>query len=115
MTAYRVASPYVTIRVPDVTGKAVMLGFHVNTVLPPGANVEDVERLLRKGMIVAVDESGPVVDEAAKAAYEAAEAEALKAVDDEAAAMVAAAEQESPPADPPAAPAKSAGKTTGKA
>jgi hypothetical protein len=56
VTQYKVLAPYVTIRVlDDVSGSDVLLGYYAGAPVPPNANREDVERLVRKGMVVAAD------------------------------------------------------------
>lgn len=53
----KVTAAYVTVRVPNLAGQEVLGEFFQDAVLPEKANREDVERLLRKGMAVEVDET----------------------------------------------------------
>lgn len=48
---YVVTAPYVTLKVKDLTGQEAVLGFYESGTLPDGANKDDVERLIRKGMV----------------------------------------------------------------
>lgn len=58
---FKVLAPYVTMRVKDAsTGSHVLLGFYAGAPVPEAAVQEDVDRLVRKGMVV--DESAPEAD-----------------------------------------------------
>lgn len=50
-----VAAPYVTLKVKDQQGQDVTLGFYEGAILPDSANAGDLERLVRKGMVVDTD------------------------------------------------------------
>lgn len=52
---YRVTAPLVNARTRDVIGNWVLRAFQVDGWLPEDSHPEDVERLLRKGMIAQVD------------------------------------------------------------
>jgi len=55
-TEYKVLAAYVTFRVADpVSGGDVLLGYYAGAPVPPNANPEDVERLVRKGYLVEAD------------------------------------------------------------
>ena len=83
MARYQVTAPYVLVKLNTFTGPEVR-GFDRNVVLPEEADDDDVQRLLRKGMIAEFD--GPDVgaiapphmeaDQAAEGAQAAAEAQA---------------------------------------
>jgi regulator of protease activity HflC (stomatin/prohibitin superfamily) len=93
--AYRVTSPYVTLKVLDqITGSWTTLGYYVNALLPTNANAEDVERLLRKGMVEKL--GGPAAKQAdqQRAEEERAAAEKLKQATEEAEAASKAAADE---------------------
>jgi hypothetical protein len=82
-TRYQVVRPYVTVKLNTFAGVEVR-GFYQNAVLPAEADPDDVEKLLRKGMIAEFDgpETGAVgaphmdPDEAAEGAQAAADAAA---------------------------------------
>lgn len=66
--AYQVTSAYATLRIPDDRGQEVLIGFYQDAILPANVNREDLERHVRKGMVVKVDllvpeASEPVVAE----------------------------------------------------
>jgi hypothetical protein len=50
-----VAAPYVTLKVKGQQGQDVTLGFYEGAILPDGADSDDLERLIRKGMVVEAD------------------------------------------------------------
>lgn len=80
---YRVTAPYVTLRLRDeLAGGWSGRGFHLNSLLPEGANEDDVARLLRKGMIAELDipaPAEPVEDKSAAEKPEPAKAAPAKA------------------------------------
>jgi hypothetical protein len=93
--SYRVTSPYVTLRVLDQnTGSWTTLGFYENAPVPANAHAEDVERLLRKGMIEKV--AGPAAKQAEQQRVEEEKAaeERLKQANAEAEAAAKAAADE---------------------
>ncbi len=61
-TRYRVIAPYVTARSPGSAftigdrRPVQIFGYHRDVVLPPDVPAEDIERLLRKGMIAEVSQ-----------------------------------------------------------
>jgi hypothetical protein len=66
VTAYRVIAPYVTLKVRNDQGQVVLREFYVNAPVPAAADPENVDRLLRKGMLAALDAPAePVVERAA--------------------------------------------------
>lgn len=54
---HKVVSAYATLRVPNDLGQAVLVGFYENAILPAGVNQDDLDRHVRKGMVV--EEAAP--------------------------------------------------------
>ncbi|MBM0277816.1 hypothetical protein [Micromonospora tarensis] len=50
--SHRVVSAYATLRVPNDLGQEVLVGFYENAILPAGVNRDDLDRHVRKGMVV---------------------------------------------------------------
>lgn len=63
--AHQVVSAYATLRVPNDFGQEVILGFYKDAILPADVNRDDLERHIRKGMVVKV--AGPAAEPAAEA------------------------------------------------
>jgi hypothetical protein len=97
--AYRVVSPYVTLKILDQnTGSWTTRGFHAGGILPADANVEDVERLHRKGMLEKLARpEAKQVDQQRAEEEKAAEAALKQANDDAQAASKAAADEAKAP------------------
>jgi len=51
MSGYRVAAPYVTLKVEDANGQEVVQGFYAGAVVENVVSGEDLDRQVRKGLV----------------------------------------------------------------
>jgi hypothetical protein len=71
---YRVTAPYVTLRSKAEAGGDVVLGYYAGALVPETVDLEDLARLIRKGMVEKLE--GPEASAVQK--QQAAEAEAAR-------------------------------------
>jgi hypothetical protein len=75
---YRVTAPYVTLKSKSDQGGDVVLGYYAGALVPETVNLEDLARLIRKGMVEKLE--GPEAKAVEKQQAEAKKAEEAAAV-----------------------------------